>query len=521
MPFPVGFNVREFGALGDGVTLDTVALNRAVQACHTAGGGTVVVPAGVYLTGTIELLSGTTLRLEAGAVLKGSPNVDDYRVLPFSSEGRNTALIVAVEARDIAIIGDGTVDGNGDAFAEYGRADLSRDFVARYTRQGERYCEVNDAPDDGPVMHKRRPGILVLLLRCRDVEVADITVLNAPNWCLHVACSEEVRLTGLEIRSSLLLPNSDGIDVSLCRNVRISDCNISAGDDGIALSPCADGFGPGLDENIVVRNCVISSRSAAIRIGPGDHSFRNLLFENIIIRDSNRGIGLFIRKGESIENISFSNIVIETRLYKGKWWGKAEMIHISAVSDSGWSWGKAAPEEARPTRMGRVRNVTFNHVIGSGDTGVVLWACAESRIEDVRFSNVRLTLTGGPLQEAFGGNFDFRPVEDEALKVFAHDVPGVFARGVTRLLLEHVTVGWRGPKPSFCRHAVEIEQFSDLEVNQLRVQRGGALSATDEAEIVLRDGHGAAIRQHASMAASSSRLTTHAVDGLVVESPGA
>ena len=175
--------------------------------------------------------------------------------------------------------------------------------------------------------------MLGLFRQCRDVLVRDIKLVNAPNWCLHVACCEEVRLTGLNIRSSLLMPNSGGLDVSLTRNVRISDCDISAGDDAIAFSPCADGFGTGVAENIVVQNCVLLARSAAIRIGWGAHDFRNLRFNNIVIRDSNRGILINARYGETIENVVFSNIVIETRLYKGKGWGKGEPIHISAVAE--------------------------------------------------------------------------------------------------------------------------------------------------------------------------------------------
>jgi polygalacturonase len=362
------YNVKDFGATGGGVTLDTMAINHTIIACHRSGGGTVFVPAGAYLIGTVELLDNITLHLDAGAVLKGSPNMADYRVLPRRSEMRDTALVIALNARNIAITGRGVIDGNGEAFAEPGRPDLSRDFHARHTRQGEAYFSINDQAEDGPIVHKVRPGILVLFINCRDILVSDIKIVDAPNWCLHLACCEDALLTGLELQSSLLLPNSDGIDVSLCRNVRISDCNIEAGDDGIALSPCADGFGSGSEENITVENCIISSRSAGIRIGWGEHPFKNLFFNNIIIRNSNRGIGLFVRGKETIENVVFSNIFIETRFYKGKWWGKAEPIHISAVHE-------LTPE----VRLGVIRNITFSHVIIEAEHGIVLWTAEPGR----------------------------------------------------------------------------------------------------------------------------------------------
>jgi len=501
-PVSVWKDVREFGARGDGETSDHEAINRAIAACHREGGGTVHVPAGTFLIGTIELRSNVTLQLEAGAVLKGSPNLGDYRVLPYASELRNTALILADGARNVAITGRGAIDGNADAFAWYGEADTSRDFEARFTRQGEAYLKINDDPADGPVRHKERPGMLVLFRQCRDVLVRDIKLVNAPNWCLHVACSDDVLLTGLDIKSSLLMPNSGGLDVSLTRNVRISDCNIEAGDDAIAFSPCADGFGTGVAENIVVQNCVLLARSAAIRIGWGAHDFRNLLFNNIVIRDSNRGILINARYGETIENVVFSNIVIETRLYKGKWWGKGEPIHISAV-----------PEFADEPRARAVRNVTFTHVSATGDHGVVIYGEGRGAIEDVTFEACRLTLRPGALQESFGGNFDLRPFWDASRKVFAHDIPVLFARGVKRLALREVTVVREGGLPEFCRPAVEIEQFEQVTIDGVGARRE-ARQGSEEAEIVLREGREAVVR-HARLESSGGKLlSTERVDKL-------
>ena len=502
------FNICEFGANADGETLAHAAINQAIAACNSTGGGTVWVPAGTYLIGTIELLSNVTLHLDAGAVLKGSPNLADYRVLPYTSELRNTALILADGATNIAITGRGAIDGNGDAFAIYDEADTYRDFDAKYTRQGEAYYVINDLPDDGPVKHKARPGILILLVHCRDIVVRDIKLVNAPNWCLHVACSEDVLLTGLDIKSSLLLPNSGGLDVSLTRNVRISDCNIEAGDDAIAFSPCADGFGGGTAENIVVENCVLLARSAAIRIGWGQHDFRNLLFNNIVIRDSNRGILINLRYGERMENIVFSNIVIETRLYKGKWWGKGEPIHISVIAEM---------EDEKRTRV--LRNVSFTNITAVGDHGVVLYADERSAIEDVRFDNVRVTIRPTALQESFGGNFDLRPLWDPARKVFAHDIPAFYARGVKSLALCDLDVEWTENLPQFCRHAVEIENFEDVTIDGFRGRQTHAAENNPDAAIVLRNGRGAAIRNSVAKRGTGKFLDAQGVTELHEEAP--
>ncbi|MDB6128357.1 MAG: hypothetical protein JWM35_2253 [Verrucomicrobia bacterium] len=487
-------NVRDYSATGDGTTLNTSAINRAIADCHQAGGGTVFFPAGTYLSGTIELLGNVTLNLDAGAVILGSPRLEDYRTLPFSSELRNSALLFADGAANIAITGRGTIDGNADAFAIYDAADTWRDFDATRTRQGEAYLAVNDLPDDGPVKHRPRPGMLILLLRCRDIVVRDIKLVGAPNWGLHVACSERVLITGLDIRSSLLLPNSSGLDVSLSRNVRISDCNIEAGDDAIAFSPCADGFGGGVAENITVENCVLLARSAAIRIGWGAHDFRNLLFNNIVIRESNRGILINLRYGERMENLVFSNIVIGTRLYKGKWWGKGEPIHISALAE--------LEGEKRPRVL---RNVTFTNITATGDHGIVLYADDGSTIEDVTFDRVRVTVQPGPLQESFGGNFDLRPVWDPARRVFAHDIPAFFARGVTRLSLRNFSVRWAEGLPEFCRHAVELEHFDDVTIDGFRGRQTRVDRAETDAAIVLRDGRDITVR-NSKLTAGGGRL---------------
>jgi hypothetical protein len=288
--------------------------------------------------------------------------------------------------------------------------------------------------------------------------------------------------------------------------VRISDSNIESGDDAIAFSPCADGFGDGVAENIVVENCVLLARSAAIRIGWGAHDFRNLLFNNIVIRESNRGVLIQLRYGETIENVTFSNMVIETRLYRGKWWGKGEPIHISAVA-----------EQREETGSRALRNVSFSNITTAGDHGVVLYADDRSTIEDVRFDRCRLRLQTSALQESFGGNFDLRPIWDPTRKVFAHEVPALYARGVKALVLRDVAVSFGDGLPAFCRHAFEIEGFEDLTIDGFRGRQAHLDRATTDAAIVLRDGERAVIRHSVLTAGGERLLEVREVDRLYDE----
>jgi polygalacturonase len=170
-------------------------------------------------------------------------------------------------------------------------------------RQSKAAFDHLGANREGPVRMNNRPGVLVLFVECRDVVIRDITVLDAPNWCIHLACCKYALLTGLNVRCSLLVPNADAIDVASSQNMRISDSYFEAGDDGIAISPCADGYCQMSAENIAVSNCVIVSRSAGVRLGWAARDIRNLTFENLIIRDSNRGICVQVRGTETIESV--------------------------------------------------------------------------------------------------------------------------------------------------------------------------------------------------------------------------
>lgn len=486
------WNVTDFGARGDGSALDTNPVNRAIEACSRAGGGTVVVPAGVFKVGTLRLLSNVTLFLDAGSVVKGSGRMGDYPPFPYSSEGRSTALIFADHAHSVSITGYGTIDGNADAFAVYDKPHAWRGFDPADTRQGKDYLRVSELPDDGPVAFNDRPGILVLLLHCQDVHVTGIRIVNAPNWCLHAACSRDIVFSQLEIRSGMLVPNADGIDASQCSNVRISDCNIEAGDDAIAFAVCADGFGSEPCENNVVENCTLCSRSAAIRVGYSGTDIRNLVFDNIVIHDSNRGIGVFSRASETIENVIFSNIVIGTRLYRGNWWGKAEPILLSSAAGP-WSKGQ----------RGRIRNIAFSNLTLEGQQGIVVAGSDDSEIEDVSLSGIRLALKDGPLVREFGGNFDFRMTRDEHLNVFKHDIPALYADHVRSLSIRDMDVSRDGSLADFFRDGLSVEDFDGLTVDGYRDPTLALHSRGRGVVIHLGKGRGARILNCDGMAAGN------------------
>jgi polygalacturonase len=235
-------NVRAFGALGDGKTKDTAAFQRALDACAAAGGGEVLVPAGNYIIGSIELKSNTTLRLEKGANLNGSPDLDDYPIIKARWEGRwvdaHRALVSARDAKNIAIVGPGKIAAH---------------------------------PDLGGRKMPRRPCVIEPI-GCTDVLLQDFSVEHKHMWAVHPTLCENLAAKNLTIRTTET--NGDGIDIDSCRHVRIENCDIESGDDCIAVKSGRgmEGFRQAKpSEDIFISNCTLTGLMYAC-IGIGSES---------------------------------------------------------------------------------------------------------------------------------------------------------------------------------------------------------------------------------------------------------
>jgi polygalacturonase len=199
LPSPPGqFDVGAFGAKGDGATLDTQAIQAAIRAANKAGGGTVAFRPGIYVTGTFELLSNVTLDVEAGAVILGSARVADYGSIrdfgfgrnygvDYTGEGSLVGLIVAKNADNVAIVGQGAIDGDSSAFFDFTKPHYGLDFDPQYTRQGRGFMDAVLQTGDGPaaVQPDGRAGTMIIFSNCKNVLLRDITLRNAPNWTVQ------------------------------------------------------------------------------------------------------------------------------------------------------------------------------------------------------------------------------------------------------------------------------------------------------------------------------------------------
>jgi parallel beta-helix repeat protein len=454
---PVGeYNITNYGAIGDGTTLNTKAIQNTVDSCAINGGGKIIIPPGKFVTGSVRLRSNINLYLEAGAVLIGSPDNKDYLHqkdfgISGPGAGSRTGILFAHDADHITIGGQGVIDGQGDLSMYMDSLQSGIDFDPKLTRQGADYRNQKFGREDGPVMWKgtyeERPGVVLIFSHCKNIRVEDVRIRQAPNWTMAFMNCEEVQVRGLTIDNDMAIPNSDGIDMYDSKNVVISDCIINSGDDAIAVIS---------SNNITVDNCVLHSRSSGIRIGYNVFNQNNsgdLLFNNIRIYDSNRGIGIFQRQGGDMRNILFSNMIIQTRLHTGGWWGNGEPIHISAVPGLG------------SKKVGKIVNVRFSHIIATGQSGLLFYGSKESPLEDIVLDDVSLTIERGSLTDSYGGNFDLRPTNDISLAIFSHKIPAIFGNEVKGLEIRNFSINFEGQLPAWFTKGLECSGCTGVRIS--------------------------------------------------------
>jgi len=305
------FNIVDFGAQPGGRVLNTRYLQKAIDHAFEAGGGAVSMPPGIFLTGGLVLRSRVTLYLQAGAVLRGSTDVNDYEYHagpPQEGDANGRHLIFARDAEDIAIIGQGTIDGQGSAFWHRKRRPRPK--------PEEMWGDVI-AWDYEPAS-QRRPSPMLEFAYCKNVRVEGVTLRNAAGWTMRPVACESVYIRGIRVRNPNFAPNTDGMDLTACRNVFVSDCDIATGDDAICIKS-ENSYGEMLPtKNITVTNCVLSTCCNGFKVGTATHGVvENIVFSNsVIYNDDNTplneratsGIALEMVDGGMLDGVTISNI---------------------------------------------------------------------------------------------------------------------------------------------------------------------------------------------------------------------
>jgi len=378
------FDVTSFGAKGDGVAMDTEAIQSAINAASRTGAGVVLFPAGKYLSGSLWLKSHVELRLARGATLLGSTSRRDYQKLNWY------ALLLAQGLEDIKLSGEGTIDGQGLSLAQ----DVIRRMAAgEYPPQRR-----TDRPDED-----KRP-LLIAFNDCRDVKVSGLHLRNSSGWVENYNRCKNVTIENIKV-DSVVYWNNDGIDITDCSNFLISHCDINSADDGICLKSGGFGsYGPGDGSSMVsngcdhvtINDCRIRSSASALKFGTASFGgFRNIHVSNLTIYDTYRSaVALETVDGGTIEHVLIENIhatntgnAIFLRLGQRNANAPAGILHDVVIRNLHVEVPAGKPDAGYQTAGPPTRSL--HNVIPSSIVGI-----SNHPVKDVLLENVEIVYSG-------------------------------------------------------------------------------------------------------------------------------
>ena len=471
------FCAQDFGAVGDGTTLNTAAIQKAIDACSVSGGGSVSFSPGVYLSGTVFLKDNVRLVLEANAVLRGSARPEDYPPITRKSPAGDAAfasapfsgggfLIYGEGVRNVSIEGRGTIDGQGSEF-------WFKEMLSPMVRK--------------PMPN--RPRALICLVKSESLLFRDVTLLNSPCYTLWTIGCDNVTVDGIAIRNPHDGPNTDGIDIDCSSNVRIANCFVEGGDDAIAIKSDAGLLGEDKPcENITVTNCVLCSVPACgVRIGyEGDSIIRNCTFSNLTIFDTDIGLDIIsilpgrpnILKGTRCENITFDNITMRN------------------VNQAIYFW--MGNETGAETQV-HLKNILVSNVIAQSRYGSYVGGFDKKHCENVTLSNIQFIVTGDMPKDAAPAVSGVWGAATNPYALYCTRVDGLRIRDVD-IDLREARGAWQ--------YGVFCNEVSDAGLRGIRTRGLAALSA--QAAIGLKKTN-ASIRD--CDAEPSVPMFLHAVDG--------
>ncbi len=412
------FDIRDFGAKADTLTINTFAIQKAINACHKQGGGKVIISNGVYTTGTVLLKNNVHLVVEANATLLGSSNPLDYQSIDTFTDAtgqeRGNCLIGAVNAKNIGVSGSGVIDGNGEAF-------LHKNLVKK---RAELYI-----PETNKTFGKNRP-FLLRFVGSSNIKIKGVTLKQPAAWTCHFYQSTNIKIEEVSIYSHANF-NNDGIDLDSSSQVVIKNCTIDTGDDAI----CFKTTSPKPTHDIKVTGCILKSEWGAIKFGTesmGD--FYNISVSDCVINDT-RGGGIKILSvdGANISNVSIENIemnAVDMPIFVRL--GERLRTYRNAPKQKVGSINKLLIKNIRAT----TRSTEKSRI--KPPSGILLTGTPGHSIGGVSLVNVSISLPGEGKKAAI------KPVEEQVEKYpefsFFGVLPayGIYARHIDNLSLSNV-----------------------------------------------------------------------------------
>lgn len=442
------YNIMDYGAKTDSLFDNSEAIQKAIDECSQAGGGTVVIPAGhTFMSGPFNLRSFVDFHVEANAKVIANPDESVYTKSAFKgNRGEGMIWIGANNVEQVSITGAGEINGNGVLF-------MGKELSDSY--------ELKPVDKFDPRPH------MITIIGGRNIRIRDLKIKNSAYWTIHLVGCDDVVVSGITLLNNLKVRNGDGIDIDHSKNVRISDCYIESGDDCICLKNRREYEEYGPCKNITVTNCTMTSRSCAIKLGSENmDSISHVVFNNCIIRASNRGVGIQNRDEGTISEIVFSNMIIDCRFYSDVWWGKAEPIYVTAYrrahgdhKDAGWRFPKGATEG----KVGDVSNIFFSNIKCESENGIFVSAESKEKVKNIYFDQVDVLIVKCTTYP--GGVYDKRPCEGEGF--VKGNTSGFYLDNVSNIAIRNSSVRWGDTRPPYFAHAVHKQNVSGLLVSNL------------------------------------------------------
>jgi len=464
------FDVRAFGATGKAEDDARPSIQKAIDACAAAGGGTVRFPPGEYVSGSIELKSHVRVLVDAGATVLSAKGRDAFPV---------DALFHGEDLEGVSLEGHGTIDGRAEY--EWRENDLDDRYIhpnlLRMQAAGKSLRRAFPKPDS--------VGHLVQLVRCKDVRIRDLSFVRSPSWTMHLWGCERIVLDGLNLRTSLTEGVwADGIDPDGCRDLRISNCTIETGDDALVFYS-TNTFGPARPcEDITVTNCRLTSSSSAIKFCDGNQNcVRRVAIVNCVITNSNRGLAFMVFDGGTVSDVVVSNLVIECTRRDWFWWGDGDPIHFNVKRRN--EIDPRLPEEKQPP-AGTIRDVLIRNVIARGCGTSLLEGHPTRPLENVTIEGLELHLARDP-----AAPYEFA---DVALRL----------RHARNFKLKDVAVFADEPASPQWRGALDLGNVGELELLSCRLRQ--ADPDGNAPAIILRDVDGAILRACSATAGTAEFL---------------
>lgn len=430
------FRLSQYGAVADGQTLNTSAFQKAIAACAAQGGGTVLVPAGLWLTGPIVLQNNVNLHLASGALVQFTPDRSQYPLVKTTWEGedaiRSQAPISGTDLQNIAITGNGTFDGGGDAWRPVKKNKLNetewKNLVAsggvlsdkkdywypsasslkgnQLAATGQKRKSLNPAEYDD-IRDYLRPNMLSLT-RCKQILLEDFTIQNSPAWTIHPLLCEDITVRRVTAKNPAYGQNTDGIDLESCRNGVLESCSFDVGDDGICIKSGRDEEGRrrGVPtENFVFRNCRVYHAHGGFVIGSEmSGGARNLFISNCSFMGTDVGLRFKTARGRGgvveniyVDGVAMTDIAGQAILFDMYYMAK-DPVPLAGESTAPPVIEAQALNEGTPQFRGfYIKNV----VCKGADAGILVRGLPEMSIKDISLENITLETKKGLLcQEA-------------------------------------------------------------------------------------------------------------------------